>query len=168
MDMNCGQPVLRSTVGEEGVRDPYLYRSPEGDRYFLIATDLSIYNRGGWKINEQGYYDPSTTGSHYLVLWESTDLVNWGTPKHIKVAPENAGMAWAPEMIYDDVSGQYIIFFASSIMNPETKYKAKPNAIYYVATRDFVNFSDTKLLIDNQTDGEEEGKAREIIDTTIP
>lgn len=166
-DMNCGKPVLRSTVGEEGVRDPYLYRSPEGDRYFLIATDLSIYNRGGWKINEQGYYDPSTTGSHYLVLWESTDLVNWGTPKHIKVAPENAGMAWAPEMIYDDVSGQYIIFFASSIMNPETKYKAKPNAIYYVATRDFVNFSDTRLLIDNQTDGEEEGKAREIIDTTI-
>lgn len=77
-------------------------------------------------------------------------------------------MAWAPEMIYGDVSGQYIIFFASGIMNPETKYKAKPNAIYYVATRDFVNFSDTKLLIDNQTDGEEEGKAREIIDTTIP
>lgn len=166
-DMNGGQPVLRSTVGEEGVRDPYLYRSPEGDRYFLIATDLSIFHRGGWWINEQGYFDPSTTGSHCLVLWESTDLVNWGMPKHIRVAPENAGMAWAPEMIYDDVSGQYIIFFASSIMDPETKYKAKPNAIYYVATRDFVNFSDTKLLIDNQTDGEQDGKAREIIDTTI-
>lgn len=166
-DMNSGKPVLRSMVGEKGVRDPYLYRSPEGDRYFLIATDLSIFYRGGWSINAQGYYDPSTTGSHYLVLWESTDLVNWGTPKHIRVAPENAGMAWAPEMIYDDVSGQYIIFFASSIMNPETKYKEKPNAIYYVATRDFVNFSDTKLFIDNQTDGEKEGKAREIIDTTI-
>lgn len=166
-DMNGGKPVLRSMAGEKGVRDPYLYRSPEGDRYFLIATDLSIFYRGGWSINAQGYYDPSTTGSHYLVLWESTDLVNWGTPKHIRVAPENAGMAWAPEMIYDDVSGQYIIFFASSIMNPETKYKEKPNAIYYVATRDFVNFSDTKLFIDNQTDGEKEGKAREIIDTTI-
>lgn len=166
-DMNGGKPVLRSTVGEEGVRDPYLYRSPEGDRYFLIATDLSIFHRGGWRVNEQGYFDPSTTGSHNLVLWESTDLVNWGTPKLIEVAPENAGMAWAPEMIYDDVTGQYIIFFASSIMDPETKYKAKPNAIYYVATRDFVNFSDTKLLIDNQTDGEQDGKAREIIDTTI-
>lgn len=166
-DMNGGKPVLRSMVGEKGVRDPYLYRSPEGDRYFLIATDLSIFYRGGWSINAQGYYDASTTGSRYLVLWESTDLVNWGTPKHIRVAPENAGMAWAPEMIYDDVSGQYIIFFASSIMNPETKYKEKPNAIYYVATRDFVNFSDTKLFIDNQTDGEKEGKVREIIDTTI-
>ena len=166
-DMNNAKPVLTSTVGELGVRDPYIYRSPEGDRFFLIATDLSIYHRGGWKKNEQGYYDPSTTGSHYLVLWESTDLVNWGTPKHIKVAPENAGMAWAPEMIYNDKTGEYIIFFASSIMNPETKYKAKPNAIYYVATRDFVNFSDTRLLIDNQMDNLEGDKGREIIDTTI-
>ena len=166
-DMNNAQPVLTSTVGELGVRDPYIYRSPEGDRFFLIATDLSIYHRGGWKKNEQGYYDPSTTGSHYLVLWESTDLVNWGTPKHIKVAPENAGMAWAPEMIYNDKTGEYIIFFASSIMNPETKYKAKPNAIYYVATRDFVNFSDTRLLIDNQMDNQEGDQGREIIDTTI-
>ena len=167
-DMNSGQPVITSTVGELGLRDPYMYRSPEGDRFFIVATDLSIFNRGGWKKNEQGYYDPSTTGSHYLVVYESTDLVNWGAPKHIKVAPENAGMAWAPEMIYHEESGQYIIFFASSIMNPETKYKAKPNAIYYVATRDFVNFSETKLLIDNQTDGVAEGGTpREIIDTTI-
>ena len=167
-DMNSGQPVITSTVGELGLRDPYMYRSPEGDRFFIVATDLSIYHRGGWRKNEQGYYDPSTTGSHYLVVYESTDLVNWGAPKHIKVAPENAGMAWAPEMIYHEESGQYIIFFASSIMNPETKYKAKPNAIYYVATRDFVNFSETKLLIDNQTDGVAEGGTpREIIDTTI-
>ena len=167
-DMNDGHPVIKSTVGEEGLRDPYMYRSPEGDRFFIVATDLSIYHRGGWKINEQGYYDPSTTGSHYLVVYESTDLVDWGEPKWIKVAPENAGMAWAPEMIYHEESGQYIIFFASSIMDPETKYKAKPNAIYYVATRDFVNFSEPELLIDNQTDGVEEGgKPREIIDATI-
>ena len=164
-DMNDGKPVLVSSVGEKGVRDPYLYRSPEGDRFFLIATDLSVFNRGGWFINEQGYYDPSTTGSSNLVLWESIDLINWGEPKLLPVAPANAGMAWAPEMIFDDETGEYIIFFSSSIMNPETKYKAKPNAIYYVATRDFVHFSDTKIFIDNQT--EPDGKAREIIDTTV-
>lgn len=166
-DMNGGVPVLVSDVGEKGVRDPYLYRSPEGDRFFLIATDLSIFHRGGWFQNEQGYYDASTTGSHNLVLWESTDLVHWGEPKLLPVAPEHAGMAWAPEMIYCEETGEYIIFFSSSIMNPETKYKAKPNAIYYVATRDFVHFSETKLFIDNQTDGETDGKAREIIDTTV-
>lgn len=162
-DLNSEKPVLKSTIGEKGVRDPFLYRShpsdPKGNRFFLIATDLSIYNRGGWFQNEQGYYDASTTGSPYLVLWESKDLVSWGEPKLIKVAPENAGMAWAPEIIYFEETGEYIIFFASSIMNPETKMKSKPNAIYYVATKDFETFSETKLFIDCQ-------EGREIIDTT--
>ena len=166
-DMNGGKPVLISSVGERGVRDPYLCRSHEGDRFFLVATDLSIFHRGGWFQNEQGYYDASTTGSRYLVLWESDDLVNWGEPRLIDVAPENAGMAWAPEMVYDDETGEYVIFFASSIMNPKTKMKTKPNAIYYVSTRDFVHFSDTKIFIDNQTDNEENGNQREIIDTTV-
>lgn len=164
-DLNNRQPVLVSTVGERGVRDPYIYRSHEGDHFYLIATDLSIFNRGGWFKNEQGYYDASTTGSSNLVLWESDDLINWGEPRLIPAAPENAGMAWAPEMIYHEETQEYIIFFASSIMDPLTKMKAKPNAIYYVATKDFKSFTKTKLLIDNQTDPD--GKAREIIDTTI-
>lgn len=74
-------------------------------------------------------------------------------------------MAWAPEMIYHEETGEYVIFFSSSIMNPETKMKSKPNTIFYVTTRDFVNFSDTKIFIDNQTDPD--GKPREIIDTTL-
>ncbi len=166
-DLNGGVPVLVSRIGEKGVRDPYITRSVEGDRYFIVATDLSIYNRGGWFQNAQGYYDASTTGSHYLVLWESEDLINWGEPKLLDVAPENAGMAWAPEMVYDEETGDYVIFFASSIMNPETKMKAKPNAIYYVATRDFVHFTKPEIFIDNQTDPVESGKVREIIDTTV-
>lgn len=166
-DMNNAKPVLISEIGECGVRDPYLYRSKEGDRFFLIATDLSIFHRGGWFKNEQNYYDASTTGSPYLVVWQSDDLVHWSEPKLIRVAPENAGMAWAPEMIYHDETGEYVIFFSSSIMNPETKYKAKPNAMYYVTTRDFVHFSDTKLFIDNQCDGDPAHKQREIIDTTL-
>lgn len=166
-DMNDCKPVLRSNIGEKGVRDPYIFRSPEGDRYFLIATDLSIYSRGGWITNAQGYFDASTTGSNNLVLWESNDLINWSEPKLLAIAPKNAGMAWAPEMVYCDETGEYIIFFASSIMNTETKYKAKPNAIYYVTTRDFVTFSDTKIFIDNQADNEPDGRGREIIDTTV-
>ncbi len=166
-DLNGRKPVLISTVGERGVRDPYIVRSYEGDRFFLIATDLSIFNRGGWFQNEQGYYDASTTGSPNLVFFESLDLVNWSEPRLINVAPLNAGMAWAPEIVYHEESGEYIIFFSSSIMNPVTKYKAKPNAIYYVSTRDFVHFSETKLFIDNQNDESPDGKAREIIDTTI-
>jgi len=167
-DLNGGKPVLVSGIGEKGVRDPFLYRSHDGKQFYLIATDLSIYHRGGWIQNEQGYYDASTTGSPYLVLWQSSDLVHWSEPKLIKAAPENAGMAWAPEMIWHEESGQYVIFFASSIMNPETKMKAKPNAIYYVATKDFETFSEAKLFIDCQNDiPGGTGKPREIIDTTV-
>lgn len=164
-DLNGGKPVLVSNVGEKGVRDPFLYRSPKDNKFYLVATDLSIFNRGGWLINEQGYYDASTTGSSYLVIFTSEDLVNWSEPKLIDAAPENAGMAWAPEMIYHEETDEFIIFFASSIMDPATKMKKKPNAIYYVATRDFTEYSKPKLLIDNQNDPA--GKSREIIDTTI-
>jgi len=164
-DLNDRKPVLISNVGEKGVRDPYIYRSPKDNKFYLIATDLSIYNRGGWFQNEQGYYDASTTGSSNLVLWESEDLVNWSEARLLPVAPENAGMAWAPEMIYHEETDEFIIFFSSSIMDPATKMKAKPNTIFYVATKDFKNFSDTKIFIDNQSDPD--GKKREIIDTTV-
>ena len=166
-DLNHNKPVLISKVGEMGVRDPYIYRSPVDNKFYLVATDLSIYHRGGWFQNEQGYYDASTTGSARLVLWVSDDLINWEEPKLLSVAPENAGMAWAPEMIYDEENSQYVIFFSSSIMNPVTKYKDKPNTIYYVTTKDFEAFSEPKVLIDNQTDGEADNRGREIIDTTI-
>ena len=45
------KPVLVSDVGECGVRDPFMCRSPEGDTFYLIATDLSVYVRGGWNNN---------------------------------------------------------------------------------------------------------------------
>src|SRR5688572_17928084 len=36
-DLNNGSPVLLSTVGTRGVRDPALVRSPAGDRYWIVA-----------------------------------------------------------------------------------------------------------------------------------
>ncbi|MEV4456364.1 immunoglobulin-like domain-containing protein [Microbispora sp. NPDC049633] len=42
-ELNGGRPVVTSGVGEKGLRDPFVIRSPEGDRFYLIATDLKIY-----------------------------------------------------------------------------------------------------------------------------
>ncbi|MDF3149917.1 1,4-beta-xylanase, partial [Streptomyces sp. T21Q-yed] len=39
-DLNGGAPILRSTIGTKGVRDPALVRSPDGSKYWIIATDL--------------------------------------------------------------------------------------------------------------------------------
>ena len=42
MDLNRGEPVLRSRIGMEGVRDPFPLRDPQNGKVYLIATDLRI------------------------------------------------------------------------------------------------------------------------------
>ena len=141
------KPVLSSNVGERGVRDPFMLRSPEGDTFYLIATDLSVYTRGGWGQNN-GENKFTINGSHSITLWESHDLVNWTEARLINVAREDAGMAWAPEMIYHEETGQYVIFFSSTII--EDKAIRERDCIYYTTTRDFVHFGETKKFIKNQ------------------
>ena len=151
------KPVLSSTVGERGVRDPYICRSPEGDTFYLIATDLSVYTRGGWG-NNNGSQKFTITGSHCITLWESHDLVNWTEGRLIEVAREDAGMAWAPEMIYNDETGEYVIFFSSTILNDAKDAIKERDCIYYTTTRDFVHFGETKKFLKNQPypDGQED------------
>lgn len=147
--MNNLKPVLSSTVGERGVRDPYICRSPEGDSFYLIGTDLSVYTRGGWGSNN-GAQKFTITGSHSIVLWESHDLVTWTEGRLIEVARPDAGMAWAPEMIYHEESGQYVIFFSSTILNEAKNAIIERDCIYYTTTRDFTHFSETKKFLKNQ------------------
>ena len=148
--MSNPKPVLSSEVGERGVRDPFMLRSPAGDSFYLIATDLSVYTRGGWNNNAG---QATKTGSHSIILWESHDLVNWTEGRQIEVAREDAGMAWAPEMIYCEETAEYLIFFSSTILDD---YSLGVNAkilerdcVYYTTTRDFVHFGETKKFISN-------------------
>ena len=153
--MSSLKPVLSSKVGERGVRDPFICRSPEGDTFYLIATDLSVYTRGGWNNNAN---QATKTGSHSITLWESHDLVNWTDARLIEVARKDAGMAWAPEMIYCEETGEYLIFFSSTILEDynEKDHSKNTNAkiiyrdsVYYTTTRDFVHFGETKQFIPN-------------------
>ena len=144
------KPVLKSNVGELGVRDPFICRSPEGDSFFLIATDLSVYTRGGWNNNAG---QATKTGSHSIIIWESHDLVNWTEGRQIPVARSDAGMAWAPEMTYCEETGEYYIFFSSTVLDD---YSLGTNAkilerdcVYYTTTRDFRHFGETKKFISN-------------------
>ena len=144
------KPVLTSDVGERGVRDPFMCRSPEGDTFYLIATDLSVYTRGGWGNNAG---QATKTGSHSIIIWESHDLVTWTHARQIPVAREDAGMAWAPEMIYCEETGEYYIFFSSTVLDDYSKgVDAKileRDCVYYTTTRDFAHFSPTKKFISN-------------------
>ncbi|WP_309111291.1 glycoside hydrolase family 43 protein [Saccharothrix sp.] len=138
-DLNDGAPVLLSTVGTKGVRDPALVRSPNGDRYWIIATDLRIASGIPWS-------DAVNRGSTSLVVWESTDLVNWSAPRLLNVAGgiPGAGTAWAPEAIFDPASGDYILYWATNA----TLNGIKKHRIYYTRTRDFVSFTAPQVYID--------------------
>jgi len=107
-ELNGGQPVLKSTLGTTGLRDPFLIRSPEGDTFYLIATDLSIGSGTSWG-------DSVRIGSRYLEVWESHDLITWSAQRHVLVSPETAGNTWAPEAYYDTDLGAYVVFWASSL-----------------------------------------------------
>jgi hypothetical protein len=150
-DLNDSNPVLTSDKGEKGVRDPYIIRSAEGDKFYIIATDLRIANGKGWS-------DAQRNGSKSLIVWESTDLVNWSEPRMVEVAPPNAGDAWAPEAFYDEKTGEYVVFWASRLPNGEGDFG--PHDIYYAKTRDFHTFTEPKVFIDRPGD-------THIIDTTI-
>jgi len=152
-DLHHQKPVLFSTIGEKGVRDPYILRNKSNDHFYMLATDLSIYNRGGWEKSQA-----TLTGSHSLIIWESSNLVDWSEPRKVDVAPEGAGCAWAPEAIYDDQTDHYLVFWASSMEARDGNGRGMH--IFCSTTPDFVTFSPAELYI---TRGEYES----IIDTTI-
>ncbi|MEV8064825.1 family 43 glycosylhydrolase [Streptomyces sp. NPDC085995] len=135
-ELNGGKPVLTSTQGDKGVRDPFVIRSPEGDRFFLIATDLKIYGNGNWDAAQR-------TGSKYLEVWESTDLVHWSDQRHVEVSDDTAGNTWAPEAYWDDSLGAYVVFWASKLYDPaDTAHTGDSyNRMMYATTRDFRTFS---------------------------
>jgi len=115
--LSNSQPVLVSALGEKGVRDPYLLRSPDGQKFHLIATDLSINRNRDWRRAVRA-------GSKCIVIWDSTNLVNWSAPRLMKVAPDDAGCTWAPEAVYDESRKEYLVFWASTTAtNDYTKHR---------------------------------------------
>lgn len=136
-EMNGGKPVFVSELGEKGLRDPFIIRSPEGDRFYLIATDLKIHGNGNWTAAQR-------TGSLCIVVWESTDLVNWSKQRMVQVSPEVAGNTWAPEVFYDKATGEYIVFWASKIYSDSNKTGSPHQRMMYAKTRDFYTFTEAK------------------------
>src|SRR5438067_5181918 len=111
-ELNGGKPVLTSALGEQGVRDPFIMRSARGDKFYLLATDLKIYQGKGWD------YEPRH-GSRSLMVWESPDLVHWSAERSVDVAPPTAGNTWAPEAHWDAKTGQYVVYWASKLYSAD-------------------------------------------------
>jgi arabinoxylan arabinofuranohydrolase len=145
--LNGAEPVLVSELGEKGVRDPFILRSHDRQRFYLIVTDLSIHFNPSWERAVR-------RGSQSLVIWESDDLVHWSEPRLVKVAADYAGCTWAPEAVYDEETQDYLVFWAST--NRSDNFSQQ--RIWASRTRDFKTFGTPFVYID---------KSHHVIDTDI-
>lgn len=157
--INNKQPVLRSNLGEKGARDPFIIKSHDGKRYYLIASDLSIYHRGA-----NAWRDCQTHGSRSILVWESEDLISWSGERLVSVAADGTGCAWAPEAMYDGEKGKYIVYWASTSEHDDYKHQR----MYYAYTSDFKEFTPAQIYMDDASDEAiKDGTAASNIDSTI-
>lgn len=125
---------LRPLIGKEKImRDPSMLQGPDGTFHLVWTTE--------WK------------GGNGFGYASSKDLINWSEQQYIPVMQKEATVVnvWAPELFFDEENKQFIIIWASTIpMRFEKGIEAEDNnhRMYYVTTKDFKTFSDTKLFLD--------------------
>ncbi|CAH0193847.1 hypothetical protein SRABI76_01842 [Microbacterium oxydans] len=157
--LNGGEPIFTSTQGTQGLRDPFIIRSHEGDRFYMLATDLKIDGLAG------GFTTSQLSGSRSIEVWESTDLVNWSAQRHVQVSSAYAGNTWAPEAYWDDEIQRYVVFWASNLY-PTTDASSRTavtyNRMMYATTDDFVTFSEPQIWSDVRR-----GSGLGLIDSTV-
>lgn len=125
---------LTPAVGKDKLmRDPSICQGPDGT-YHMVWTS-------GWWDKIIGYAS-------------SKDLVNWSEQKAIPVMEHEAEAknSWAPELFYDDASDTFYILWATTIPGRHSESPTSVaedglnHRIYYVTTKDFSTFSETKMF----------------------
>lgn len=144
--VNAGHPVLWSYLGEKGVRDCTVVRCEADGKYRLFATDLSL----AYRYRQKHFHDwhgISHGGSKCLSMWESEDLINWSEQSLIRLGNEDFGCLWAPDVVYDRQRGDYLLHWSSYHASREFM------GIYGCRTRDFVHFTQPKLIYGKENAG---------------
>lgn len=102
--LNGNNPILQSSAISltGGVRDPHIYRGPDG-KYYMVVTDMVSAN--GWASNRG------------IVLLKSSDLIDWTSstvniPTAFPDSFANITAAWAPQTIYDETVGKMMVYFS--------------------------------------------------------
>ena len=133
--LNDNKSYLTPAVGEDKLmRDPCIISGPDG-KFHMVWTV-------SWKEKGIGYAS-------------SNDLTHWSEQQFIPVMEHEptAKNCWAPEVFWDESSNQYLIFWSTTIPGrfPETEKTGDDkynHRMYYVTTKYFINFSETKLFYD--------------------
>jgi predicted GH43/DUF377 family glycosyl hydrolase len=132
---NNDKSFLIPNVGKDSImRDPCVAYGLDG-QFHMVWTD-------SWTDRGIGYAS-------------SRDLIHWSKQVFIPVMQQedSARNCWAPEITVDPVNATYMIYWATTIKGKfaetfslaDSKYNHR---IYYVTTKDFNTFSETKLLYD--------------------
>ncbi len=125
---------LKPMIGKDKImRDPSMLQGPDGTFHLVWTTE--------WK------------GGNGFGYASSKDLVNWTEQQYIPVMQHEPGVVnvWAPELFYDDMAGQYIIIWASTIpfrFEKGVEDENNNHRMYYSTTKDFKTFTETKLFLD--------------------
>ncbi|HTG65800.1 MAG TPA: family 43 glycosylhydrolase [Flavobacterium sp.] len=140
--LNENKPIIdgKEIADQKGIRDPHIFRGPDG-AFYLAMTDLHVFaKRDGlrdteWERDSKIY---AWGNNKALILMKSFDLINW-TRANIRMDEISAqfkeiGCAWAPEITYDDQLGKLMIYFTM-------RYRNEPNKLYYA----YVNNDFNKL-----------------------
>ncbi len=131
-----GKSFLSATVGKDKLmRDPSVCQAPDGTFHMVWTSS--------WTDRIIGYAS-------------SKDLIHWSEQKAIPVMMHEptAHNCWAPELFYDKPSKSFYIFWATTIpgrhkeVSTSASEKGLNHRIYYVTTKDFKTFSETKMFFD--------------------
>ncbi len=131
-----GRSFLTPQIGskEKLMRDPCIARGPDGT-YHMVWTS-------GWWEKGIGYAS-------------TKDFITWSEQKEIPVMAHEptARNSWAPEIVYDEAKGEFVIFWATTIPGrfPQTAGASEDDLnhrIYCTTTKDFVTFTPTELFYD--------------------
>ena len=140
--LNDDKPIMAGdTIAEQkGIRDPYIFRSPDGD-FCVAMTDLHVFGqRDGVRTTKWERPDKYGWGNNRgLVLLKSFDLIHWKrtnldfsqlkNPDLLIRDWKDVGCIWAPEMNYDEDEDKIMMHFTTRYMNGR-------NIIYYVYMND--------------------------------
>lgn len=149
-----GEDGLHLAYSEDGLR----WKALRGDSSFLkpqlskdrLMRDPCIIRGGDGRFHAVWTVSWTDKGIGYA---SSKDLIHWSEQQYIPVMahePE-ARNCWAPEITYDPKSKTYMIYWATTIRGKfeETQVAGDDgynHRMYYVTTKDFKNYSPTKLL----------------------
>ena len=128
--LNDGKMVMSadSVSIKSGLRDPHILRGNGDGYYYMVATDMK--SAEGWSSNRG------------IVMMRSKDLVNWEhhtvnfPTKYANTDFASVTRVWAPETIYDEKTGKYMIYFSLLGAGSGNTY----DKVYYAYAND--DFSD--------------------------